>query len=427
MHCLHRMGRAIAAILAAGALASCDDGNNDVFGPEPSGANSIFQSYVAIGNSITAGYSASGITDATQRQSYAFLLAQQMGTRFAYPSLAGRGCNPPVTNFQTQTGGTTAAPITAAARPTICDLRTATSGTDILNNVAVPNASSFDPMADNGTPFSNILTSLILGGKTQVEKALEADPTFVSIWIGNNDVLGFALRDGRAAATTGLAGMTSVATFQANYTAMLNALIAGAPDLKGILIGVGQVASLPIMFPAAAMSSPTFKAGFDALAGTTTTLDASCTAGGAGANSLINTFLAFQIRNVGAAGGFPPIVACVAGGQSGALPAPVGDVLVLDAAEQATISTRINAYNAHISAEATRLGFAFYDPNPTLAALRTAGTVIRNIPTLGATGTFGTGIALDGVHPGPTLQRQIANELIPVINTKYGTSLALVP
>lgn len=426
MHRFYKVFRTAAALGAAVAIAACSS-DDKVLGPTPTGTNSIFQSYVAIGNSITAGFSASGITDATQRQSYAFLLAQQMGTRFAYPSLAGRGCNPPVTNFQTQTGGTTAAPITATARPTICDLRTSSSATDILNNVAVPNASSYDPTDQDGTGFSNILTSLFLGGMTQVERALEAEPTFVSIWIGNNDVLGFALRDGRAAAPTGLAGMTSVAQFQTNYTAMLNELVAGAPGVRGILIGVGQVASLPLMVPAAAFSSAAFKGGFDALAGTATVLDASCTAGGAGANSLVNVFMAFQIRNLGAAGGFPPIVACVAGGQAGTFPAPVGDVLVLDAAELATISARITAYNAHISAEATRIGFAYYDPNPTLAALRAAGTVITNVPTLGPTGTFGSGMALDGVHPGTALQRTIANELIPVINAKYGSTLALVP
>jgi len=424
MHRFYTVFRTAAALGAAGALAACGDSNNKVVGPRPAGVNSIFQSYVAIGNSITAGYSASGITDATQRQSYAFLLAQQMATRFAYPSLAGRGCNPPVANFQTQAGAGT---ITATQRPTICDLRTAASATDILNNVAVPNASSYDPTDADGTVFSNILTSLFLGGKTQVQRALEAEPTFASIWIGNNDVLGFALRDGRATAPTGLAGMTAVATFQTNYTAMLDELIAGAPGLKGILIGVGQVASLPLMVPAAAFSVPAFKAGFDGLAGTPTTLDASCTAGGAGANSLVNVFMAFQIRTLGAAGGFPPIVACVAGGQSGLIPAPVGDVLVLDAAELATISARITAYNAHISSEATRIGFAYYDPNATLATLRAAGTVITNIPTLGITGTFGTGMALDGVHPGPTLHRTIANELIPVINAKYSTTLVLVP
>ena len=423
MHRFNRYGRALLGLTAAGMVAGAcfSDENKDVLGPQPvGGQNGIFQSYVALGNSITAGYQASGITDATQRQSYAFLLAQQMNTRYAYASIAGRGCNPPIANFQTQAGPGT---ITAAQRPTICDLRNGATTTDVLTNVAVPNASSFDPMAETGTPFSNILSSIILGGATQVQRALAAKPTFASIWIGNNDVLGFAVRDGRAAAATGLAGMTPVATFQTNYTGMLDALVAGAPGLKGILIGVVQVSNAPIMFPAAAMSNPTFKAGFDAIAGTATTLDPSCVAGGAGAASLINTFLAFQIRQ----GAHPPIVACVAGGATGALPAPVGDILILDAAEQATITARVNAYNAHIQAEADRIGFAYYDPNPTLVALRTAGTVVTNVPTLGQTGTFGSGMSLDGVHPGASIHRLIANDLITAINAEYATTLTPVP
>jgi lysophospholipase L1-like esterase len=423
MHRFNRYGRSVLGLTACGLIAAAcfSDDNKDVLGPQPvGGTNGIFASYVALGNSITAGYQASGITDATQRQSYALLLAQQMNTRYAYASIAGRGCNPPIANFQTQAGPGT---ITAAQRPTICDLRSATT-TDLLTNVAVPNASSFDPLAETGTPFSNILTSLILGGATQVQRALAAQPTFASIWIGNNDVLGFAVRDGRANAATGLAGMTAVGTFQTNYTAMLDALIAGAPGLRGILVGVVQVSNAPIMFPAAAMSNPTFKAGFDAIAGTPTTLDPSCTAAGTGATSLINTFLAFQIRQ----GAHPPIVACVAGGATGALPAPVGDILILDPAEQTTITARVNAYNAHIQAEADRIGFAYFDPNPTLVSLRTAGTVVTNVPNLAsATATFGTGMSLDGVHPGAPIHRTIANELIAAINAEYGTTLAPVP
>jgi lysophospholipase L1-like esterase len=393
------------------------DDNNDAVGPQPVGANAIFQNYVAIGNSITAGFQSSGISDATQQVAYPRLLAVQMGTRYAYPSLAGVGCPPPITNFQTQTRPT-------GTTGTTCQLRTAATATDILNNVGVPNASSFDPTDADGTPFSNILTSLFLGGKSQVQKALEAQPTFVSVWIGNNDVLGFAVADGRANAPTGLLGMTSVATFQANYNAMIDQLTAGAPGVKGVLMGVVQVANAPIMFPAAAMSNAVFKAGFDAIAGTTTLLDPSCLPTGAGANSLINSFLPFQIRT----GAHPAIVACVPGGAAGTFPAPVGDILILDAAEQTTITARINAYNAHIQSVATTHGFAYVDPNPLLLALKTAGTLVRATPNYGsATAPFGTGMSLDGVHPAAAVQREIANALIPAINTQYGTTLILVP
>ena len=410
-----RSARAAMALAILAVVGACSgDTNNQVLGPVPVGG-SIFQSYVAIGNSITAGYQSSGITDATQQAAYPRLLAIQMNTRYAYPSLAGRGCAPPVANFQTQAGAGT---ITAAQRPTICDARTAPAP-QILNNVAVPGATSLDPTSAS-TPATNTLTSLFLAGKTQVQKALEANPTFASIWIGNNDVLGPAVSDGRTAV---IATMTSAAQFQTNYDAMMSQLTAGAPNLKGILIGVGQVANLPIMFPAAAMSSPIFKGGFDQIAGTTTTLDPSCLSTGSGATSLINTFLAFQIRT----GAHPAIVACVPGGQSGALPAPVGDILILDPTEQTTISTRVTAYNTYISGKATALGWAYADPNPLLLTLKAAGTLIRATPNFQPTGTFGTGMALDGVHPGALVQREIANALIPIINAKYSTSLSLVP
>jgi lysophospholipase L1-like esterase len=420
MYRTHRIARTVVGASLALVIASCSNGENqEVLGPELTGTRSIFQNYVAIGNSITAGYQSSGINNAGQLAAYPNLLAQQMGTRYAYPALASVGCPPPVTNFQTQARptGTTAA---------TCALRDSTVATRsrFLNNVAVPGAASADPTSES-TTASNILTSLFLGGQTQVEKALDADPTFVSIWIGNNDVLGPAVSDGRTATIT--AGLTSTTQFQTNYTAMLDQLTAGAPGLEGVLIGVVNVTSAPIMFPALALQNAAFKAGFDQLAGTVTTVDASCLPGAAGANSVINTFMAFQIRTVGAAGGFPPIIACVPGGASGLVPAPVGDILVLDPTEQATIAARVTAYNAHISAKATELGWAYYDPNPTLVTLRTANVLIRQVPTLGTTNTFGTGMSLDGVHPAAGVQREIANALIGVINTHYNTTLSLVP
>ena len=413
MLCLNRSGRSLIglALLALGATSCFDDDADEVLGPRP--IDAIFASYVALGNSITAGFQSSGISDATQRQSFAFLLAQQMNTRYMYASLRSPGCPPPIINFQTQ-----ARP--AGTSGTTCALRDSTRLTDILTNVAVPGHTSFDPTDEDGATTPNPLTSFILGGETQVEKALKASPTFASIWIGNNDVLGFAVGNGTTAA---LAGMTSAAQFQTNYTAMLNQLTSGAPGIRGVLVGVVQVANAPIMFPAAALQNATFKGGFDAIAGTVTTVDPSCLPGGAGATSVINTFLAFQIRTAA----HPPIIACVPGGATGALPAPVGDILVLHPAEQTTIADRITAYNAHIQAEADRIGFAYYDPNPTLVTLKTAGTLIRPFPNFAATGTFGTGMSLDGVHPAAGVHREIANALIAVINAEYGTSLQLVP
>src|SRR3954471_3284414 len=220
---------------AAAAVVACtgDDASKKVLGPQLTGENAIFQNYVAIGNSITAGYQSGGINDATQRQSYAFLLAQQMGTRYAYPSLAGVGCPPPIINFQTQARPT-------GTTGTTCALRSAATA-ELLNNVAVPGATSFDPTS-NSTTASNALTQFILGGKTQVQKALDLMPTFATIWIGNNDVLAPAAQDGRTAA---IATITNQTTFNANIDKIVDPLKAQNASLSGVLIGVVNVKNAP--------------------------------------------------------------------------------------------------------------------------------------------------------------------------------------
>ena len=88
-----------------------------------------------------------------------------MGTRFAYPSLAGRGCAPLIINFQTQArpAGTTGA---------TCDLRSAATATDVINNLGVPGAWSYDPTS-RSSATSNALTTFFLGGKSQLQRARE--------------------------------------------------------------------------------------------------------------------------------------------------------------------------------------------------------------------------------------------------------------
>src|SRR5688572_2218381 len=102
MLCLNRSGRSLIGLtfLALGGTSCFDDDADEVLGPRP--IDAIFASYVALGNSVTAGFQSSGISDATQRQSFAFLLAQQMNTRYMYASLRSPGCPPPIINFQTQ-------------------------------------------------------------------------------------------------------------------------------------------------------------------------------------------------------------------------------------------------------------------------------------------------------------------------------------
>ncbi len=399
-------GAAVAGLL--GTLISCQ-GDQPIAPPAIAGGP-LFQSYVSLGNSLTAGYQSGGINDSTQQRSYAVLLAQQFGTPFAYPSLSNPGCPPPISVFQT------GARVTPAGYPpstgSSCYLRNPASVTSVINNVAVPGATSLDPTSIIGSG-PNPLTTFILGGLTQAQRALVAKPTFATIWIGNNDVLSFAL-EGEPA------GATPLATFTANYNTMITQLLAGAPNLKGVLIGVVQAGAAPQLFPAAALASPLFVGGLSQAVGTQVTVHPDCLAP-PGNESLINIQIITYLQAVVAQGG-PALIVCAKGDVPG-----MGDYLVLDVAEQATVYNLITSYNAYIAQEAASIGFAYWDPNTLLAQLAATPGAINYPPNLASlTAPFGTAISLDGVHPSSSTHIAVANALIGVINAKYGTNVQTI-
>jgi lysophospholipase L1-like esterase len=400
----------VAVIGAAAALLACSE-NRDLLGTGTATGGDIFKSYVALGNSITAGYQSGGILDSTQRQSYAKLLAGQMGTQYHYAALSAPGCPPPIANGLTgaRLGGATAPP---------CALRTSASVTDILNNVAVPGARVLDPTSAT-TVASNALTTFILGGKTQVQRALDANPTFATIWIGNNDVLE-AGASGILVPTAGVSpGIVSTqAQFQTSYDAMIQQLTDSEPNIKGVLIGVVQVAGIPLYSSGALIAAtPAYQAQISAAAGKPVTIDPNCT----GSASLVSVpQLIIQIR----ANTHPPLISCQPGSVPGTL---VGDLFVLDATEQATLGATITGYNNYIKSKADAIGFAYYDPNVLLAAQRANGAIPAFPVFTSATATFGPLVSLDGIHPAAAAHKLIANDLINVINAKYGTTLTPVP
>jgi lysophospholipase L1-like esterase len=279
----------------------------------------------------------------------------------------------------------------------------------------VPGATSLDPTSAT-TPASNLLTTLILGGKTQVNKALQAKPTFATIWIGNNDVLGPAL-SGVLVPLQGVSpGVTPASNFATNYANMVNQLIAGAPTLKGVMLGVVQVAGAPVLFSAQLLLNAQFLGGLSQAAGKTIVVDpTTCTPTSA-------SLISFQIIPAIRANQHPPTIAC----EKTATP-PLGDIFILDSGEIASLTTTINAYNTYIHAKADSVGFAYVDPNPLLAQLRASGAIL-SVPNLASTtAPFGTAISIDGVHPSNSTHVLIANTLIDAINAKYSTSLVKLP
>jgi lysophospholipase L1-like esterase len=263
--------------------------------------------------------------------------------------------------------------------------------------------------------FHNILTTLFLGGKTQVQRAVDAAPTFVSIWLSGNDAFQ-AAASGVIVPTPGVSrGITPVATFTANLDQALAALTAASPDLKGLLVGVVQTPSAPLLFPVAAFENPAFLQGFSAAAGGPVTVDANCVGSGA--------LVSFVILARMASGAHPRTITC-----QPTAPASVGDLFILDVTEQATVRSAVDAYNSYLQTKANQLGFAYVDPNVLLGQLKQSGcaSIVPNLAAAPAASPFGPCFSLDGVHPSANGQARLANAFIDAINAKYGTSLAQV-
>src|SRR5215510_13965845 len=178
-----RINRSTAAVLGLLlAAAACEnDTLNRPFATTP--IDPLFDRYVSMGNSITAGFQSGGILDSTQNQSYPVLLAQSMHSPFYVPLLARPGCPPPFTNVWTVPptrllGGTA----------TTCALRNIPANPPpFISNTAVPGAEVADILNNLGAGTNaNSLTQFFLGGLTQAQMMERAHPTFVTIWIGNN-------------------------------------------------------------------------------------------------------------------------------------------------------------------------------------------------------------------------------------------------
>jgi lysophospholipase L1-like esterase len=217
-------GAALLLVLTAPLLTGCDDASLTA----PEVQNDLFSSYVALGNSITAGFQSSGINENTQRTSYASLLSEQMGTQFTLPVFSNPGCPPPLSQVFP--------PQRISDDP--CAFRAQPSSSTI-NNVAVPGAALIDVLSNRPSLADpNPLTQFILGGRTQIEAAKQANPTFASVWIGNNDVLNGAVRGDTTL-------VTSVDSFETRYTRLVNQL-ESINTLEGaVFLGVANVTLIP--------------------------------------------------------------------------------------------------------------------------------------------------------------------------------------
>ncbi len=410
--------RSSAALLGLLLVAACqNDQLNRPFANTP--VDPLFARYVSMGNSITAGFQSGGINDSTQQQSYAVVLARAMRSPFFVPLMRRPGCPPPFTNVFTQArvGGAT---------PTTCALRNVPQiPPPYISNTAVPGAEAIDIYSNLDTASNaNALTQFFLGGMTQAQMMERAQPTFVSVWIGNNDVLGAATSATNAGDSTAI---TSIANFQARYGALLDTIAAAKP--RGVvLIGVANVTGVPFFSRGSTYwgIKNTVPGAFPA----SFTVSANC----APSATLIP----------GARGDtvlvpFPYGAALLGAAQAGAprnLDCADTVKAIIVPRELINLVTAVGAYNAYISAQATSRGWAYLDPNGKFATLAADTGQVRQFPyfpkgnagdTVAVRRPFGRAFSLDGIHPSASAHKLIADTVRIVINAKYGTAIPPIP
>jgi lysophospholipase L1-like esterase len=362
-----------------------------------------FNAYVSIGDSLAAGFVSGSLVETHQARSVPALLARQAGVAdFQQPLVTEPGIPPELTLVNLLPAAAIAPKAAASGAPKNLALARA------YNNMAVVGATAVDALTR--TTDAGGFHDLVLRGRgTQVAQAASLGPSFVTLWIGNNDVLGAAVR-GRA--IDGVT-MTPAATFRTVYQGIVDALkatgakivAANLPDVTTIPF----VSTIPPIVVNPATREPVLVNGqVVPLLGPSGPLPS-----GSKVTLAAATLLAQGIGIPAALGGR----AAISGGVcSGCLP----DDVVLDPGELTAIKDRVNADNQAIRDICQAAQVPVLDVNALLQEFATSG---RDIGGVTLTSAFLSGgiFSYDGVHPNELGYALIANEWIKLINANGGS------
>jgi len=294
--------------------------------------------------------------------------------------------------------------------------------------------------------------------------AMAQKPTFFSLWIGINDVLGYTTTGGDGTnPLTPISGAPG-AGFDGTYAAIIATMTASGA--KGVVANVPYVTSLPhfttvphnpIPLDAATAGAVNaayapynggLQAAFQALQATGLLTAAevakrqiSFKAGAGNAVVIFDESLtdlgainpAFaglqKIRQATAADLLVLPAASFIGTLAvpgnpltvNGVAVPLADKWVLTPQEQAEIKTAIDGYNAIIKAAATSKGLAFFDANLYMQQLATTGITDGKFTVSSRLVTGGV-FSLDGVHPNPRGFALLSNLMMKTLDATYGSN-----
>ncbi len=455
-------------------IACSDDDNGTTVEPlEPLTAGTAdFSTFVAVGNSLTAGFTDNALFVAAQQNSLPNILATQFalagGGSFTQPLMNDNiggllaGGNP-VTDPRLVFDGSGPVPLENLVGP--IDPTTDiifNNPTGPFNNMGIPGAKSFH-LLNLGIPGSGYGDIAGLGvyanpyfirmasavDATVIGDATAQNPTFFSLWIGNNDVLGYATSGGDDSDP-----ITDQGIFDASYTAIIDALTDGS-NVEGVVANIPNVTSLPFFTTVpynavpldagtVAQLNPAFAAYNEGLqvalgmgAITQEEANARTISFQEGQNAV--TIIDEDLTDLSGLG-LPSyrqatendllvlpsssFIGTVVGGdptQINGVSVPLGDRWVLTPEEQQLIASATTGFNATIQDAATTNGLAFVDANALLTELSASGLASGNFILTGDLVTGGA-FSLDGVHPTARGYALLANEFMKAIDAVYGSN-----
>jgi lysophospholipase L1-like esterase len=253
--------------LAAAGFAACEpEFDHEVSDADYSAGDADFTTYVAVGNSLTAGYMDNSVSRVGQSYSYPKLLADQFavvgGGPFTQPSyeedvnnLGGIAGIPGFGN-RLILNASTQSPEPIAGVSTI----TLTPQAKAFNNTGVPGAKSFHLLAPGYGSLQGLATgqanpyfvrTATSASATVLGDAMSLHPTFFTNWIGSNDVLAYATAGGTGVdqtgnmnpATYGFNDITDQTYFAGVYSAIVTTLT--SEGAKGVVSTIPNVTTIP--------------------------------------------------------------------------------------------------------------------------------------------------------------------------------------
>ncbi|MGO1244185.1 MAG: SGNH/GDSL hydrolase family protein [Sphingobacterium sp.] len=416
----------LSAILVA---SSCKPELSDF---EPQAGQADFTKYIAIGNSLTAGYADGGLYLEGQEVAYPNLLAEQLSSvgvgEFRSPlfSQDQRNGSGYLKLTGLQDGQPVLEPVTTelairGVNPKNDPLYT--KFTSDIENFGVPGMRMDLAFAPGlGTQLGNPFFERLLDDDapqtlTYQQYVSEKEHTFFSFWLGNNDILGYAMNGAVAVEDDPTTTLTQTSTFTALLNNFIDALTVG--DTKGVLATIPDVTAIPFF--------------------TTVTRSALLAAASASAGQEIeNIYITAGSGEPRAATDedlfvLPFSSSGLLGSTSDQNPAPYGlhplnpveSKYVLDAQEVKEVQARVKEFNAAIKDVAKAKNLALADAFTYLNKIKSPGIQYNGI---GVNASFITGNAfsLDGIHLTPMGNALLANLFIDAINSTYRSKLPKV-